>query len=49
MELEVVSSNSKAVNLYNKFKFTKCGTIERGMKYKDGTYADLDIMMCRLT
>lgn len=49
MELEVVSLNHKAVNLYNKLKFTKCGTIEHGMKYKDGTYGDLDIMMHRLT
>jgi len=49
MELEVVSSNFKAVNLYNQLNFTKCGTIERGMKYQDGTYADLDIMLCWLT
>lgn len=48
MELEVVSSNTKAVNLYKKLMFTTCGTIQRGMRYKDGTYADLDIMMCRL-
>lgn len=49
MELEVVSMNHKAINLYKKLHFAKCGTIEHGMKYKDGTYADLDIMMARLS
>ena len=48
MELEVVSLNHKAIDLYKKLNFSKCGTIECGMKYKDGTYGDLDIMMHRL-
>ncbi len=48
MELEVVSTNAKAVSLYKKLKFTKCGTMQRGMKYKDGSYVDLDLMVRRL-
>lgn len=48
MELEVVSLNHKAIDLYKKLNFSKCGTIECGMRYKDGTYGDLDIMMHRL-
>lgn len=45
MELEVVSINDKALGLYRKLGFVAIGTIERGMKYKDGSYADLQLMI----
>ena len=48
MELEVVSSNKRAVGLYSKMGFVKTGEIPNAMKYKDGTYDSLDIMIKNL-
>ena len=46
MELDVVSRNDRAVKLYEKMGFVKCGNKPRAMKHKDGTYDD-EIMMVK--
>jgi len=46
MELNVVSRNERAVKLYEKMGFVKCGSMPNAMKHKDGTYDD-DIMMVK--
>lgn len=43
-ELEVVSTNTKAIRLYESEGFTIYGTRPHGMKYHDGTYADEYLM-----
>lgn len=48
MELEVVSSNERAIGLYRKMGFVKTGEIPDAMKYKDGNYVGLDIMVMKL-
>lgn len=48
MELEVVGSNERAIGLYTKMGFVKTGEIPDAMKYKDGTYDKLDIMVKNL-
>ena len=48
MELEVVSSNERAIGLYKKMGFVKTGEIPDAMKFKDGTYYGLDIMVKNL-
>lgn len=48
VELEVVSSNRWAIRLYEKFGFIRIGTIPHGFKYKDGSYDNLDFMLCQL-
>ncbi|MCF0229964.1 MAG: GNAT family N-acetyltransferase [Parasporobacterium sp.] len=45
-ELTVVSKNSRAIHLYEKFGFTECGCIPNANKYDDGTYSD-DIIMIK--
>ena len=47
-ELEVVSTNTAAIGLYQKLGFEAVGTMPRAVKYKDGTYADLLLMVKRL-
>ena len=47
-ELEVVSTNSAAIGLYQKLGFASVGTIPHALKYKDGTYADFLFMVKRL-
>ena len=37
----VVSSNLPAISLYKKLGFTQLGTIPRGFRRKDGSYADI--------
>jgi len=44
-ELEVVSSNTTAIAMYQKLGFVKCGTLPNNMKYVDGSYANADIMV----
>ena len=44
-ELDVVSTNAKAVGLYKKLGFKTTGTIPRAFKYRDGTYADFLFMV----
>ena len=41
IELEVVSTNARALRLYKRLGFEPCGTLPRAMKYADGSYADL--------
>ena len=48
MELEVISSNERAKGLYSRMGFVKTGEIPRAMKYKDGSYDGLDIMVKNL-
>lgn len=48
MELEVVTSNERAIGLYKKMGFEMFGTMPDNMKYKDGTYADVYWMMKKL-
>lgn len=48
VELEVVSSNTKAIKLYEKYGFKKYGTKPDNMKYSDGSYASTDWMMVKL-
>ena len=45
LELEVVTENQRAVALYEKLGFKICGTFPKNMKYKDGTYADVYLMV----
>ena len=47
-ELEVVSTNVRAIGLYEKFGFVKYGTMPKNMKYSDGTYVSSDWMMKEL-
>lgn len=48
MELEVISSNERAIGLYTRMGFVKTGEIPDAMKYKDGKYDNLDIMTMKL-
>lgn len=44
-ELEVVSSNTGAIELYKSLGFKSFGTLPNNMKYSDGQYADAQWMM----
>lgn len=46
MELNVVSRNERAIRLYEKMGFVKCGIRPNAMKNKDGTYDD-DVIMVK--
>lgn len=46
MELDVVSRNDRAIKLYEKMGFVKCGNKPKAMKHRDGTYDD-EIMMVK--
>ncbi|NCC66411.1 MAG: GNAT family N-acetyltransferase [Spirochaetia bacterium] len=48
MELQVASTNHRAIQLYKRLSFKKYGVFEQGMKHKDGRYCDLDLMIARL-
>lgn len=48
MELEVVSKNERAIGLYRKMGFMKTGEIPNAMKFKDGKYVGVDIMIKNL-
>lgn len=48
VELEVISDNKNAIELYKKLGFEKYGSFPKNMKYSDGSYADADWMMKRL-
>ena len=47
-ELEVISSNTNAIRLYEKMGFQKYGTFPCNMKYKDDSYESADWMMKKL-
>ena len=44
-ELEVISTNTSAIALYQKLGFETCGHFPNNMKYSDGTYADAERMV----
>ena len=47
LELGVYSDNARAIHLYEKFGFERCGTMPHAFKLKDGTYRD-EIMMVKM-
>lgn len=47
LELDVYSDNVRAIHLYEKFGFERCGATPHGFKLKDGTYRD-DILMVKM-
>lgn len=47
-ELEVISDNKSAIEMYEKLGFEKHGLFPNNMKYSDGSCADADWMMKRL-
>ena len=47
-ELEVVSSITKAIKLYEKYGLKKYGVKPDDMKYSNGEYASVDWMMVKL-
>ena len=47
LELGVYSDNTRAIHLYEKFGFERCGTTPHAFKLKDGTYRD-EIMMVKM-
>lgn len=47
LELGVFSDNTRAIHLYEKVGFERCGTIPHAFKLKDGTYRD-EIMMVKM-
>ena len=48
LELDVVSTNERAIRLYARCGFEEYGRRPRMMKYRDGTYADAILMMLDL-
>lgn len=45
LELEVVTQNSRAISMYQRFGFEIHGTKKHALKYADGSYAD-EYFMC---
>ena len=48
LELEVVAENERARRLYERFGFCEFARHPRKLKYRDGTYADMILMMLEL-
>jgi len=48
LELEVVESNQPAIALYEKYGFQVYGRHPRMIKYRDGRYSDMLLMMLEL-
>lgn len=48
LELSVAAGNTRARDLYGRFGFAEYGRLPRGMKYRDGRYDDLILMMLEL-
>ena len=48
LELEVVAENERAIRLYERFGFVEFARHPRKLKYRDGTYADMILMMLAL-
>lgn len=48
LELEVVAENERAIRLYEHFGFVEFARHPRKLKYRDGTYADMILMMLEL-
>ena len=47
-ELEVVSTNTPAIRLYESLRFEIWGTQPHSVRYRDGSYADDHFMVKRL-
>lgn len=47
IELEVVEDNKSSIHIYEKNGFKLCGTIYNAEKLKDGSYQNLQIMICK--
>jgi len=45
VELDVVANNERAINMYQRFGFTKVGTIPNALCYENGTFADEYLMI----
>lgn len=48
LELEAVGTNERAIRLYERFGFETFARHPRKLKYRDGTYADMVLMMLDL-
>ena len=48
LELEVAAENERAIRLYERFGFCEFARHPRKLKYRDGTYADVILMMLKL-
>lgn len=48
IELEVVSANERAIRLYERMGFAEFARHPHKLKYRDGTYADMILMMRKL-
>ncbi len=48
VELDVVTTNTRAFNMYKNFGFEVMGTIPRALRYQDNTYADEYLMVKNL-
>ena len=48
LELDVVSTNERAIRLYERFGFEVFARHPRKLKYRDGTYADMLLMVLDL-
>ncbi len=48
LELEVVADNERAIRLYERFGFAEFARHPRKLKYRDGRYADMVLMMLDL-
>lgn len=48
LELEVVSTNERAIRLYKAYGFEEFARHPHKLKYRDGTYADMILMMLEL-
>jgi len=44
IQLSAFSNNKRAVHVYRKCGFKKCGKLKRDIKFADGTYADRILM-----
>ncbi len=49
LQLSAFSTNRRAIHVYRKCGFKKCGKLSRDIKFADGTYADRVIMELLLT
>lgn len=47
IELEVIEDNKNSIHIYEKNGFKLCGKIDNAEKLKDGSYQNLQIMICK--
>ena len=48
IELTVIASNKRAINMYENFGFKVMGTIPKAFRYQDGSFADEKFMVLEL-